>query len=414
MTAQRAEMRTETYLTKQEVWADTQRSIQIGHRAIFEGFMILEQPTEGPFEGLRERLLDRVIGQDDAINTVIEAMERFPIRPESEKRPIANFAFVGPTGVGKTELAKALGDYFGGDQNAIITVECPSYSNGHAITNLIGAPASFIGYDTEPLFTKKSVEGMPRVILFDEVEKGSPQLYSVMLNIMQEGELTVNNAKKSELVSFRNTVIIMTSNVGAREMTKQVNTLPLGFGGEKLSTDTTALEQVAIRSFEDFFSPEFVGRLDKIAVFHPLTNEDLTAILDVKIDNLNRFYEQQYGMNLALSDAASQFLVETAQQQAHLGARPLVHAFEQHVQTVLGRYLGAQSIKGGMQVGIFHSSEIFGTDHPAEEPLVFGVCHDPSIRRQPPRSFMQTMANAYADQSPVHKRRTRYEKPHAV
>ena len=359
---------------------------ELGKRAMVEGFMIMEL-AQSPFEEIRQEMRSRVVEQDDAIDTIIEALERAPVRKQDDQRPMANLAFLGPTGVGKSEVAKTLADLMDDDgDGAIIKIDCSNYSNGHEVLMLTGSPPSYVGHTQEPLLSKHRVEGSRKVVLFDEVEKGSEKLYDLMLQIMGDGELTLNNG---DTVSFRDTVVVLTSNLGAKEMSAELSPVSLGFSGQKKSTSKERLDSVATKQFTDFFKPEFINRLTKMAVFHPLSSEGLGRVLDVKLDDLNVEYEDEHGARITLTNTTREHLVAVAQQEPHLGARPLIRALEEEVQTVFGRYVGAGMVSEGTHIRVFHRDELPEEHQPQDgSTLVFTAKRDESLRKyRPPQAI---------------------------
>lgn len=350
--------------------------IGIGQSAL-EGFTIMET-VRSPWEGLRTQLEERIIDQPAAIDSIIDALEGSSVRMPSDKRPIANLAFLGPTGVGKSETAKSLAEFMSEGDN-LVKVDCSDFSHGHEITSLTGAPPSYVGYGNPPIFRKENIEGRRTVVLFDEIEKGSDQLNNLMLQIMEDGELQL---KDGQTTSFRDAIIVMTSNLGAREMTSQLSSTSLGFSGPAKQVDTTSLDEVAKRSFGQHFRPEFVNRLSRMVVFHPLGREGLGRVLDAKLTTNNTDYERHLGLRVNISNSTREFLVGIAAEQKHMGARPLVRAMDDHIGTILGRYCGADAIPVGTLVKVFHAEEL-GVEVPkGESPLIFASKPDDSIHKE--------------------------------
>lgn len=327
----------------------------IGKRALFEGFgefMILpEVVEENEFvRHMRTVLVD----QDPAIKVIGEAMDRIEGRDAADQRPIANFAFLGPTGVGKSEAGRSLAVARNPDDPNLIKIECSKYEHGHEITELVGSPKSYVGYGEEAVLDKDSVEKPGTVILFDEIERGSQALYNLMLHIMDDGEIRLNNGK---IVSFRDAVIVLTSNLGAREMASATADVKLGFGSKEQVTDNAALEKIALREFANRFTPEFIGRLTERVVFHPLSRDGLSKVLDIKLRKVNEGFREEYGTHLSLSEAMKESLVAEAAQIPHLGARPLIRALDS-VQAEFGRQRRVDMIPDGSAVRAFHVTEL--------------------------------------------------------
>ncbi|MGK2896405.1 MAG: AAA family ATPase [Candidatus Saccharimonadales bacterium] len=341
-----------------------------------DNFMVLA-PVESPHEELRKELESVIIDQSAAIDAIIDTLDQNMARFGEDNRPLANLAFLGPTGVGKSETGKALARLLDGN---FIKIDCSNFANGHEVTILTGSPPSYVGREQKSPLSKNKVEEPGTVILFDEIEKGAPELYNLMLQIMNDGELYLNNT--GETVSFKDAIIIMTSNLGAKEMASRLSGNQLGFGTDKKQeVDKDRLEKVANERFEDFFAPEFVGRIDRQIVFHPLTMEGLGRVLDTKIAQANSYYEPQHGVRVSLSEAARVHLIEIAAQQPHLGARPVVRAFDSEIKKTLGRYIGSESLIPGVHVRVFSQSELPEGHGYGDESLVFGAKADSSVRK---------------------------------
>lgn len=350
---------------------------------LFEGFAPIDI-MESPFSSVRNELETKIVDQPSATNAIIEALERSEIRLPNDKRPIANLAFLGPTGVGKSETAKVLSQLLGDGAGNLVKIDCSNYSNGHAVSSLIGSSLGYIGSDKAPVFNSETVETEGTVVLFDEIEKGSPELYNLMLQIMGDGELRLNNGGT---VSFRDTVIILTSNLGAKEMSAQLSDTPFGLRANKQAADKNSLEQTAKNSFEKFFAPEFINRLNKLVVFHPLSPKGMESVLELKLTQANTEYEKQLGIRLSLSDVTKAHLIDRALKEPHNGARSLIRALENDIQTTFGRYVGAGHIPDGTHVRVFHASEAPANyDHSGDHELIFTTKSDATIKRetQPP------------------------------
>ena len=366
---------------------------ELGRCALLrDGFSRLEEAAS-PYQKLRENLEKTIIDQPTAIAAIIDAFEASDARMPSDQRPIANLAFLGPTGVGKSETAKALSQFLGekyGEEANIIKIECAAFQHGHEVSRLTGSPAGYVGYGDKPILHPTNVEKPGTVILFDEIEKGSAQLRQVMLHILEDGELRMSKGDK--IAHFRDTVIIMTSNVGAAEMAAKLNAKP-GFGfGDPLEKATTSnhkeLDAIALQKFErdPRFAPEFIGRIDQRVVFHALTEEGMLKVLDTKIDQYNAELDREHGAHIELSSATCKHLVSIAMKEPHLGARPLIRALKNNVFKHLGRYIGAGDIRIGTHVLVGHASE---EDEATEgNELVFYAKQKPFLALPPSPSSM--------------------------
>lgn len=349
---------------------------ELGHTSL-DGFTVMEAATS-PWEDVRSELEARIISQPTAINAIVEALEGSTVRVPSDKRPIANLAFLGPTGVGKSETAKSLAELIPGTSK-LVKIDCSDFSHGHEIASLIGSPVGYVGYGEDAVFSKKAIESYGTVILFDEIEKGSEQLYNLMLQIMEDGELKLGNG---DITSFRDSLIIMTSNLGAKEMSAQLSSSPLGFAGPRRQTRPEQLDSVATKSFKEFFRPEFINRLSKMVVFHPLDRDSLGQVLDSKLATTNREYEDEFGARVTMSDDARSYLLDIAANELHMGARPLVRALDENIYSTFGRYWGSGAIDEGTHVKVFHYSEV-GIEKPTDDAtLIFTSKHDDSIHRK--------------------------------
>lgn len=375
----------------------------------FEGFRLLEA-VDSPWADVRSQLEDRIIDQPAAIHAIVEALEAGDVRMPSDKRPIANFAFLGPTGVGKSETAKSLSEFIDLSRK-FIKIDCSNFSRGHEVANLIGAPAGYVGYDQEPLLSPERVDGEGTVILFDEIEKGSEALYNLMLQIMEDGELQM---RSGEVSSFRGCIIIMTSNLGAKEMADQLSPTKLGFAARDRQVDTDQIEDVARKQFSEHFRAEFINRLTAMVVFHPLSRSGLERVLDVKLNANNQEYEDELGARISLSEAARQYLIDIAAQEPDKGARPLVRALDKNIYAGFGRYWGAGAIPEGTHVKVWHKSDLNQATADGESPLVFTAKADSSIRKKrdkDPAALVAAFSGAASTSTALELRKPNPEEP---
>jgi len=348
-------------------------------RAFLDGFSPLEKP-ESLFESLRGEMNEQIIEQPQAIDAIISALDRSHVRNDNDKRPIATLAFLGPTGVGKSQTAKVLSNSFGSTDAKLLKIDCSNFSSGHEVASLTGSPPGYVGRGQEPLLNKKNVEAFGTVVLFDEIEKGSSELNNLLLQIMEDGELRLNDGN---VTSFRDAIIILTSNLGAKELGMQMSSNSVGFGSHEAVTDTNILNKTATKAFEDYFPPEFSNRLDKLVVFHPLSPKGMAEVLAVKLNAVNAQYEDEYGIRISLTDATIEHLVGVAHKQPHFGARPMVRAFEESIQTTFGRYTGSEEVGEGTHIRVFHRDE-FPEDynHQDDRELIFAAKTDATIKRK--------------------------------
>ena len=269
---------------------------------------------------LEEILHKRVIGQDDAISAVAKAIRRSRVGIQDSKRPIGSFLFVGQTGVGKTELSKALAEAMFDDENNIIRIDMSEYMESHSVSKLIGSPPGYVGYDEGGQLTEAVRRKPYSVVLFDEIEKAHGEVLNMLLQVLDDGRLTDSQGR---VVNFTNTIVIMTSNLGSTEIERR----KLGFTEEK---DRVNAEEIYFEAIKKKFRPEFVNRIDSICVFHPLAKEDLTTIASVMIANLNKRLAKQ-NLEIKITKSALDFVVEKGS-DALYGARPLKRYIQANIE----------------------------------------------------------------------------------
>ncbi len=284
-------------------------------------------------------LHERVVGQDEAVSAVARAIRRSRSPLKDPRRPGGSFIFLGPSGVGKTELAKSLAEFLFGSEDSLITFDMSEYMEKFAVSKLVGAPPGYVGYDEGGELTKAVRRRPYSVVLFDEIEKAHPDVFNILLQILDEGRLTDGQGRK---VDFSNTVIIMTSNVGAREIAKPGS---MGFGSTAGQLSDDEIKSRAMGELKKLFRPEFINRVDEIVVFKSLTAEQIRGIVDLLVINLrNRLIGQ--GMSIELTDAAKDLLAKEGTDPIY-GARPLRRAIQTHVEDPLAEQL----LQGGWAAG---------------------------------------------------------------
>ena len=268
---------------------------------------------------MEEALHKRYIGQEEGIQTISRAVRRARAGIKDPKRPIGSFIFSGPTGVGKTELARALAEFMFGSEDALIKIDMSEFMERHNVSRLVGAPPGYVGFDEGGQLTEAVRRKSYSVVLLDEIEKAHPEVFNILLQILEDGHLT---DAKGRRVDFRNTVIIMTSNVGAQQLTKDTN---IGFrtGGadSQVTADYDRMKEKVLAELKNTFRPEFLNRIDATIVFRQLTMEEIREIVDLM---LVRVKEQLNGqqMELVVTDAAKDAIITKGYDQAY-GARPL-------------------------------------------------------------------------------------------
>ncbi|GAP64292.1 ATP-dependent Clp protease ATP-binding subunit ClpB [Ardenticatena maritima] len=266
---------------------------------------------------LEERLHERVVGQDEAVRAVANAIRRARAGLKDPNRPIGSFLFLGPTGVGKTELARALAEVLFDDEDAMIRIDMSEYQERHTVARLIGAPPGYVGYEEGGQLTEAVRRRPYSVILFDEVEKAHPEVFNVLLQVLDDGRLTDGQGRT---VDFRNTVIIMTSNLGSQYI-------------QELVHDEERMREAVMEVLRQHFRPEFLNRLDEVIIFRPLTKEDLKQIVDIQIKRLARLLEDRR-MQIRLTDRAKERLAEEGYDPVY-GARPLKRVIQRRIQDKL-------------------------------------------------------------------------------
>lgn len=303
----------------------------------------LNESESAKLANLEDELKERVIGQDGAINAVSRAIKRARANIKDPNRPIGSFIFVGPTGVGKTELSKALSEVVFGDANSLIRIDMSEYMDQSSVSKLIGAPPGYVGYEETGVLSDKVRKKPYSVVLFDEIEKANSEIFNIMLQILDEGRLTDN---KGKLIDFKNTIIILTSNVGA----SLANVCSFdGYGNSDMRDEE--LRTNIYDALKRKFSPEFLNRLDDIIVFKPLSREDCGRIADILLDKLkNRMLENDITLKVA---ASATDLVINEGYDVNYGARPLKRAIQRKIEDVLSDEIISGRISRGDTVTIY-------------------------------------------------------------
>jgi ATP-dependent Clp protease ATP-binding subunit ClpC len=321
---------------QQEGWAGRREdnSPEVGREDIAR---ILEEWTGVPATNIvqeeAERLLnlegvlhERVVGQDRAVKAVAEAVRRSRAGIKDPNRPVGSFIFLGPTGVGKTELARTLAEYLFGEEDAMIRIDMSEFQERHTVSRLVGAPPGYVGYEEAGQLTEAVRRRPYSVVLFDEIEKAHPDVFNTMLQLLDDGRLT---DAQGRTVNFQNTVIIMTSNVGSQHL---VSTKQFGFTSSE-GVDFAETERRAMDALEKAFRPEFINRVDEIIVFEPLTREDVLEIVGIMLGRMNKHLESQR-VSVEVTQAAKEFIAEQGY-DPKFGARPLARAIRRYVENPL-------------------------------------------------------------------------------
>jgi ATP-dependent Clp protease ATP-binding subunit ClpC len=292
---------------------------------------------------LEEELHRRVVGQDEAVEAVARAIRRARSGLKDPRRPIGSFIFLGPTGVGKTELARALAAALFGDEDAMITIDMSEYMERHTTSRLVGAPPGYVGYEEGGQLTEAVRRRPYSVVLLDEIEKAHPEVFNVLLQVLEEGRLT---EAKGRTVDFKNTVIIMTSNAGAERLQRGGGRL--GFGATDETESFERMKENVMEEVRRIFRPEFLNRVDDIIVFHPLTEEDLSKIVRILLQDVEK-RARQAGITLQVTDAACAYLVKRGY-DPKFGARPLRRAIQRELEDPLSEAILAGRFHEGTTV----------------------------------------------------------------
>lgn len=290
---------------------------------------------------LESILQKRVIGQKEAVTAVSKAMRRGRVGLKDPNRPIGSFLFLGPTGVGKTELSKALAEAMFGSEDAMIRVDMSEYMEGHSVSKMIGSPPGYVGFDEGGQLSEKVRRNPYSVVLFDEIEKAHPDVFNILLQVLDDGHITDSKGRK---VSFKNTILIMTSNAGAQRIVDPKN---LGFATERSEEkDYEKMKSGVMEEVKKSFKPEFINRIDDIIVFHQLNKENMKEIVNLLSSNLAKRCESQMGIKLSLTPALKEHLVEKYSDNK-MGARPLKRAIQSVVEDALAEEILRKAVQPG-------------------------------------------------------------------
>jgi len=277
-------------------------------------------------------LHERIVGQSEAVTAVSKAIRRARAGLKDPRRPAGSFIFLGPSGVGKTELAKALAEFLFGTEDALISLDMSEYMEKHTVSRLIGSPPGYVGFDEGGQLTELVRRKPYSVILFDEIEKAHPDVFNVLLQILEEGRLTDAQGRK---IDFKNSIVIMTSNIGARDIVKNTS---LGFGPSKEGGLTYAdVKQRVTGELKTVFRPEFLNRVDEVIVFHDLSSDEIEQIVDLLISK-TRDQLLAHGMGIVLSAEARSLLASDGFDST-LGARPLRRSIQRMVEDTLSEQI---------------------------------------------------------------------------
>jgi ATP-dependent Clp protease ATP-binding subunit ClpC len=293
---------------------------------------------------MEEELKSQVVGQDEAVTTISKALRRSRADLKDPRRPIGSFIFLGPTGVGKTFLARSLAEFMFGDADALIQIDMSEYMEKFTASRLIGSPPGYVGYEEGGQLSEAVRRRPYSVVLFDEIEKAHPDVMHLLLQILEEGKITDSLGRK---IDFRNTIIIMTSNVGAELIKRQTS---LGFGAQTGQASYDQMKEVILEESKKVFKPEFLNRLDDIIVFHTLERDNLVRIVDLEVAKVVERVRNK-AIHIQLDPTAVELLIEKGYDPIY-GARPMRRAVERFLEDPLAEELLRGNIKPGETVEV--------------------------------------------------------------
>jgi ATP-dependent Clp protease ATP-binding subunit ClpC len=298
-----------------------------------------------------KELMGKVIGQDDAVTKVVKAIKRNRIGIKDKNKPVGSFIFLGPTGVGKTLLAKLLAEYVFGDADSLIRMDMSEYMEKHSVSRMIGPPPGYVGYDQGGQLTEKVRRKPHCVILFDEIEKAHEDVFNLLLQLLDEGQLTDGLGRK---VNFKNSLIIMTSNIGVQEVNSFGKTM--GFEtAHSIVNEENKARSIIEKALKKKFKPEFLNRIDEAIIFRHLKEEDIKLIINLEIDKLKeRVLEMGY--KLVVSDDSVDFLAKQGYDEAY-GARPLARAIQHYVEDLVADEILNDKFNEGETIYVEYNSE---------------------------------------------------------
>ncbi|HWB54800.1 MAG TPA: ATP-dependent Clp protease ATP-binding subunit, partial [Tepidisphaeraceae bacterium] len=316
---------------------------------------------------LENELHKRVVSQDEAIKAIAKTIRRARSGLKDPNRPMGSFLFLGPSGVGKTLLSKALAEFMFGDEDALVKIDMSEYMEKHNVSRLIGAPPGYVGYEEGGQLTERIRRRPYSVVLLDEVEKAHPDVFNMLLQIMEEGRLTDSFGRH---VDFRNVVMIMTSNIGSELIKGGGNVFGLHSKAKGASEERTyqSIKETVMKEVERYFRPEFIGRLDDVIVFRPLSRENLENVVEMELKKVTKRL-RDHGLHIEMTKEAKDFLIDKGT-NADFGARPLRRALEQNVEDPLSEEILRGNFKGKNLIKISVKTEEDNSKH-----LFFDACN---------------------------------------
>ncbi|RRR77537.1 MAG: ATP-dependent Clp protease ATP-binding subunit [Candidatus Viridilinea halotolerans] len=320
-----------------------------------QGMQRARRGDQNPLDLVETSLREQIFGQERAIESVVRVLNRarFGFSAGNPRRPRATLLFLGPTGVGKTATARALAQLLRPDGEAFLKIDCSLFSQGHEVSALVGAPPSYVGRDQKPLLNPEVIEQENSVVLFDEIEKGQPELWNLLLQVMEDGEILLLNGGRR--VNFHNSIVIYTTNVGAKEMVDYLDQRTIGFRTPHQDVESTGQEiyQIGFEALQRVFQPEWINRLDEIVAFRPLSSDVLRSVLDHMVQESNEQYIRQ-GVKVELAPEAREYLL-TKGFDSRFGARPLRQQLLKHIDAPLADLLASGGIPSGSLVFVTYT-----------------------------------------------------------
>jgi ATP-dependent Clp protease ATP-binding subunit ClpA len=339
--------------------------------------ILARRGDQNPLDTVERKLRAEIFGQERAIESVIRLLNRarFGFSAGNPRRPRATLLFLGPTGVGKTATARTLAQLLHPDGDAFLKIDCSLFSQGHEVSALVGAPPSYVGRDQKPLLNPDIIEQENSVVLFDEIEKGQPELWNLLLQIMEDGEILLLNGGRR--VSFQNSVVIFTTNVGAKEMVDFLDRRTIGFRTPHQDVEATGQQiyQIGFEALQKVFQPEWINRLDEIVAFRPLSSDILRQVLDRMLAESNEQY-LRHGIRVEVDRTAKEYLLDKGF-DSRFGARPLRQRLLKDIDAPLADLLSSGGIPTGSVVHVTYT----GIDQHGEA-LAFYYHPEPELLRQ--------------------------------